>query len=173
MNIGAIGKQTTQGAFGLMKDKVQGARDVAEENILTKEKMGVFIGMSVGGFVCISLAFSFLPLIVLAPAKFALLFTLGSMLQFGGIISLRGPKTFFKNMFSAERRLFSAVYLGSVLGTLYGSLVARGYLITLAFSVVQLVALAYFLMSYFPGGTRALSFAFSGCMRVTRGVTGI
>jgi hypothetical protein len=79
--VGAIGKQTTQGALGLMKDKVQGARDVAEENIVTKEKMGVFIGMSIGGFVCISLAFSFLPLIVLAPAKFALLFTLGSMLQ--------------------------------------------------------------------------------------------
>merc|ERR1719375_1589783 len=58
-----------------MKDKVQGARDAAEENILTKEQMGAFV--------CMSLAFSFLPLIVLAPAKFALLFTLGSMLQLG------------------------------------------------------------------------------------------
>ena len=78
MNIGAIGKQTTQGAFGLMKDKVQGARDVAEENILTKEKMGVFIGMSVGGFVCISLAFSFLPLIVRPPSLLAII-RLGSL----------------------------------------------------------------------------------------------
>ena len=64
---------------------------------------------------------------------------------------------FFKHLASVERLPFSVSYGLSLVGTLYCSLVMGSYLLTLIFSIVQVVALSYFLVSYIPGGTGALT----------------
>ena len=54
------------------------------------------------------LAFTlFLPVIILAPSKFALCFTLGSVLVLGAFVSLRGWRSQLVHMFSAERLPFT------------------------------------------------------------------
>ena len=58
------------------------------------------------GFLLLSF-FVFLPVLVLAPAKFALCFTLGSGLVMAALIALRGARAQLAHMTSAERLPFS------------------------------------------------------------------
>jgi len=124
----------------------------------TKERFTTFAILAGIGIVCMILAFTFLPIVIISPHKFALLFTLGSGLMLLSFSFLRGHGNFVKHMASMERLPFSASYLTSLVGTLYCSLVMGSYLLTLIFSLIQVVALAYFLVSYIPGGTSALTF---------------
>ena len=65
-----------------------------------------FIG---SGLVFMIIAFSvFLPLIVVAPSKFALSFTVGSFLVMAGFAALRGLKQQASHMLSAQRLPFTA-----------------------------------------------------------------
>lgn len=65
-----------------------------------------FIG---AGLVFMILAFSvFLPVIALAPSKFALSFTIGSLLVMAGFAALRGLKQQASHMLSASRLPFTA-----------------------------------------------------------------
>lgn len=65
-----------------------------------------FIG---AGLVFMILAFSvFLPVIVIAPSKFALSFTIGSLLVMAGFAALRGLKQQASHMLSASRLPFTA-----------------------------------------------------------------
>lgn len=71
---------------------------------------------------------------------------------------LRGWRQQVSAMMSAERLPFSAAYLGSIVATLYAALVMRSYLLSLVCSGLQVVALLYYLLSYFPGGTTGVRF---------------
>mmetsp|Transcript_41072 Transcript_41072/g.89749 ORF Transcript_41072/g.89749 Transcript_41072/m.89749 type:complete len:146 (-) Transcript_41072:83-520(-) len=115
--------------------------------------------------------FFFLPMIVFAPQKFALLFTLGSLCFMASFSILRGHIAFFRHLISRSRILFSTTYVLSMLGTLWASLVYRSYVLTVVFSSVQVTALVWFLVSYIPGGRRALGFAWSIAWRFMRGCT--
>jgi hypothetical protein len=67
-----------------------------------------FFSLFAAGLVFLALAFTvFLPVIILAPAKFALCFTLGSALCMAGFLTLKGWRTQLGHMFSAERLPFS------------------------------------------------------------------
>lgn len=91
-----------------------------------------------GAFVFFFMAFFvFLPMLVFAPAKFALSFTFGSLCTMAAMNMLSGWKAGMEHMFSAERRLFTTVYLGSMFATLYAALYMRSYLLSLGFSIVQ------------------------------------
>lgn len=81
--------------------------------------------------------FVFLPMLVFAPAKFALSFTFGSLCTMASMNMLSGWKAGLEHMFSAERRLFTATYLGSMFATLYAALYMHSYLLSLGFSAVQ------------------------------------
>lgn len=81
--------------------------------------------------------FVFLPMLVFAPAKFALSFTFGSLCTMASMNMLSGWRAGIEHMFSAERRLFTATYLGSMFATLYAAVYMRSYLLSLGFSVIQ------------------------------------
>lgn len=53
---------------------------------------------------------------------------------------------------------FTAVYFSSLFLTLYATLMAKSYVLTLVFSVLQLCGLTSFLVSYIPGGSHMLKF---------------
>merc|ERR1719456_2186375 len=103
-----------------------------------------------------SLAFAFLPVIVFAPQKFALLYTLGSLCFLSSFAALKGHAAFLAHLLSRGRVAFSATYLVSMLGTLWASLVSRSYIFTMLAACVQVIALSWFLVSYIPGGKKAL-----------------
>ncbi|EIE25582.1 tetraspanning membrane protein [Coccomyxa subellipsoidea C-169] len=139
-----------------------------------------FLAFLASGIVFLILAFSlFLPVIILAPSKFAICFTFGSALIMGAFVSLRGWKSQLLHMFSAERLPFTIGYVGSMAGTLYAALALHSYILSLVCCCLQVVALLYYTISYFPGGTNGVKFvmkmafgAFAQCLGgVQRAVT--
>jgi hypothetical protein len=64
---------------------------------------------------------------------------------------------------------FTTTYVASMVGTLWASLIYRSYILTIVFSGVQVCALSWFLVSYIPGGRRALGMAWSMAYRLVKG----
>lgn len=54
-----------------------------------------------------------------------------------------------------------AGYIGTIFLTLYSALVLKSYVLSLVCSGLQVVALLYYVTSYFPGGSRAVKFLLS------------
>lgn len=99
------------------------------------------------------------PVLAMRPQKFALSFTCGSLLFMASFGILKGPKEHLLSMFAGDRILFTTIYLGSMVLTLYltctkGGL--RGYALVILSSVVQMIALLWYLLSFLPGGTMGL-----------------
>ena len=150
--------QNDEESAGLMSwasAKISGS---VEDLTATKERFTTFTILAISGIVCMIFAFTFLPFVIISPHKFALLFTLGSALMLASFSFLRGHVAFVKHLSSIERLPFSGSYIISLIGTLYSSLVMGSYLLTMIFSIIQIVALLYFLVSYIPGGVSALTF---------------
>ncbi|KAI8076871.1 ER-to-golgi vesicle protein transport Sft2 [Halteromyces radiatus] len=110
------------------------------------------------GILCFFLAFSFSFLIPISPGKFAATFTLGSILLLVSIAMLRGPIAHIKHMISMERLPFTISYVGSMALTLYASLGARNYILTIIFAIIQILALVWYIGSYIPGGVSTLRY---------------
>mmetsp|Transcript_83241 Transcript_83241/g.156649 ORF Transcript_83241/g.156649 Transcript_83241/m.156649 type:complete len:317 (-) Transcript_83241:34-984(-) len=126
------------------------------EVAISRRTWSYFFGYAFLGTMLISLAFGFLPMIVFAPQKFALLFTLGSLCFLSSFSVLRGHSAFIRHLLSRSRALFTVTYATSMVGTLWASLVYRSYVLTMLFSIVQVCVLAWFLVSYIPGGRQTL-----------------
>jgi len=151
------GLQGAAAVTGRTKTIARSASTQISEVAISRRTWMSFFGCVCLGSALMSLAFCFLPMIVLAPQKFALLFTLGSMFFLCSFSILKGHKAFMRHLLSRGRILFTTTYASSMVGTLWASLVYRSYVLALLFSVVQVCALAWFLFSYIPGGRRALS----------------
>ena len=109
-----------------------------------------FLACTAGAAVCFLVAFLTLPLLAIKPRKFAVAFSLGSILFMGGFCVLQGPVGFFKHLTGAERLPFTAVYVGSLAATLYFAIGQQAYLFTLIAGLAQIAALVSFLFAYFP-----------------------
>jgi|AntAceMinimDraft_5_1070358.scaffolds.fasta_scaffold26219_1 hypothetical protein len=96
-----------------------------------------------------------IPVIVVRPSKFALCFTLGSMLFMSSFALLKGPGAHVRSMITLAQLPFTACYLGSMGFTLYAALVARSYLLVVTSSSLQIATLGYYLLSFLPGGAAA------------------
>ncbi|KAI8467688.1 MAG: Got1/Sft2-like family-domain-containing protein [Monoraphidium minutum] len=118
------------------------------------EQLMYFFALLGGGMFFLFMAFFiFLPVIILAPSKFALAFTIGCCLVLSAFAALKGWRRQAALMLERERLPFTAGYLGSVGLTLYAAIFLHSYLLSLGASALQVVALLYYLTSYYPGGT--------------------
>ncbi|KAG9311044.1 ER-to-golgi vesicle protein transport Sft2 [Chiua virens] len=122
------------------------------------ERLLGFGACLIGACVCFFFAFLGLPWLPLRPAKFALAFSMGSLLVMVGFSVLIGPINHIKHLMSKERLPFSAIYLVSLGLTLYFALGAQSQLGSLLAGVVQVVALVAYILAYFPGGMQTLRF---------------
>ncbi|KDR74067.1 hypothetical protein GALMADRAFT_250801 [Galerina marginata CBS 339.88] len=129
------------------------------------ERLLGFGGCLIGAAICFFVAFLTLPLLAIKPAKFALSFSLGSILVMFGFSVLIGPINHFKHLISKERLPFSAVYFASLGLTLYFSLGAQSYIGSLLAGAVQVIALVSYVLAYFPGGTQTLRMGGSLALR--------
>jgi len=112
----------------------------------------IFIG---AGALCFAL--SIFSLSLLNPKKFAALFTFGSVLVMLSFGVLNGPKTQLKNILAKERLPYTIVYLLSMVLSLYAAIIKSSFIWTIVASVVQLLALLWFIFTYLPNGTSNLS----------------
>ncbi|WVW79525.1 hypothetical protein I302_101494 [Kwoniella bestiolae CBS 10118] len=117
-----------------------------------------FLACCAGGIACFGVAFLFLPILAIKPRKFALAFTLGSLLFMLGFAILHGPWNHLKHILSPERLPFSLAYFGSLALTLFFAIGIRSTLGTLIAAIIQVVALLSYLAAYFPGGITTLRF---------------
>ncbi len=79
------------------------------------QRFQAFVIALVGGIVFVALAlFIFLPLLLLAPSKFATSFTLGSLLFIVAFAMLRGPRSVFRQLVSPDKAIFSIIYVASI-----------------------------------------------------------
>ncbi|CAE8583540.1 unnamed protein product, partial [Polarella glacialis] len=154
---------------GKAKGLAKNASTTISENAISRQRWTTFFSGALGGVVLMSLAFAFLPMIVFAPQKFALLFTLGSLCFMSSFAALRGHSAFLRHLLSGSRLPFTITYALSMAGTLWASLVYRSYLLTIGFSAIQVSALSWFLVSYIPGGRRALGLVSSMAWRMCKG----
>lgn len=70
--------------------------------------------------------------------------------------TIKGPTKHLRSMVARDRLPFSLAYVGSMVGTLYACLVLKSYIWVVAFSAVQMVALAWYFLSFVPGGSQGM-----------------
>ncbi|PFH36281.1 SFT2 family protein [Besnoitia besnoiti] len=151
-------KDSASRILGNAQNVVAATTQSVTETPLSTQHLLVF-GLVAGvGVVFMFLAFLTLPLLVFAPSKFALLFTMGSVCFMVSLAMLRGAKALVAHLSEPTRLPFTVAYGLSLVLTLYATLWAKSYVLTLVFSLVQLIALASFLVSYIPGGKHMLKF---------------
>mmetsp|Transcript_761 Transcript_761/g.1460 ORF Transcript_761/g.1460 Transcript_761/m.1460 type:complete len:258 (+) Transcript_761:214-987(+) len=100
-----------------------------------------------------------IPLLTVRPQKFALSFTCGSITFMGSFAILKGPYAHMTSMLSGDRMYFTVIYLGSMLMTLYLTFIAggaKGYVLVLGSSALQLLALLWYLVAFLPGGAAGM-----------------
>jgi hypothetical protein len=120
---------------------------------LTQERLLAFFMLASAAALMLALAFLVgLPAAPLAPSKFAIPFTLGSLFNIGALAALRGVSGQVKHMTASERLPVSLVYVSSMLATLWAAFAMHSYILCIALSIIQLIALVYYTVSYFPGG---------------------
>ncbi|KAA8523527.1 hypothetical protein F0562_009950 [Nyssa sinensis] len=153
---------TVSGTFNVVS---KGVRDLpgnlqsATSHVPSGKSLMYFGLLLATGVFFVFIAFTmFLPVIVLVPQKFAICFTLGCSFIIGSFFALKGPKSQFVHMSSKERLPFTLGFIGSMVGTIYVSMVLHSYILSVFFSVLQVLSLVYYAISYFPGGSMGLKF---------------
>ncbi|KAG8740223.1 protein transport protein sft2 [Ceratobasidium sp. 414] len=122
------------------------------------ERLLGFGACLLGAAACFFVAFLTLPVLAFRPGKFALAFTLGSILVMFGFCVLIGPMNQIKHLMSKERLPFTAAYFGSLGLTLYFSVGSPSYFGAIISAAIQVIALLSYIAAYFPGGTQTLRF---------------
>ncbi|KAJ4362783.1 protein transport protein sft2 [Ascochyta clinopodiicola] len=105
---------------------------------------------------CIGLMFT--PVFIVKPRKFAILWTMGSVLFLAAWSVMMGPIQYVQHLISGPRLPFTAAYFGSIALTLYFSLGLHSTILTFVAVIAQLVSLLWFTVSYFPMGSTGLRF---------------
>lgn len=79
------------------------------------QRIQVFLLLLIGSLVMFSLAiFVFLPMVLLVPTKFALSFTLGSLMFMTAFAILNGPRSTLRQLIARDRIVFSTLYTLSI-----------------------------------------------------------
>lgn len=136
-------------------------------SISQQQWLAFFVLLLIGGLL-MAISFASLPLIVLAPHKFAGVFTAGSLFFLGSFAALRGVSDFVAHLTSKEKLPLTAAYFGSMLGTLWASLWYRSTLLTMVLSAVQITQLLWFFVSYIPGGSAVMGIVCDFCHGAVR-----
>lgn len=156
--VGAAG--AAKGAAGAAKGRLSNVRDnitCTGALLASPAKLAKFAGIFFLGSMFITLSLSFLPVLPIAPQKFALLFAFGSFILLSSFAVLKGPKAFFESLLQREKLPFSGSYAVGLVGTLIATIGLRSYLLTAFFAVLQAFGLLYFVASYVPGGQTILN----------------
>ncbi|EON61487.1 hypothetical protein W97_00702 [Coniosporium apollinis CBS 100218] len=125
------------------------------------DRLLVFGGLNLAALAMFATCFALMPtgVFVLKPRKFAILWTMGSVLFLAAWAVMMGPMQYVQHLLSGPRLPFTAAYFGSIALTLYFSLGLQSTILTLFSAIVQIVCLIWYLVSYFPMGSTGLRFA--------------
>ncbi|OBA21582.1 SFT2-domain-containing protein [Metschnikowia bicuspidata var. bicuspidata NRRL YB-4993] len=125
---------------------------------LSRFERVVAFGCCLGAsLLCFTLGFFVFPVLALRPTKFAVLWLMGLLLFVVSFGVLQGPNAYIRHITSSGRILFSAVFFGLILTTMYCAVVLKSTVLTIVASVVEVFAILYYAFSYFPFGTATIT----------------
>lgn len=137
------------------------------------DRMLIFAACNLGALACFVLAFALFPVLSLKPRKLVILWTLGSILFITSFAAMMGPWAYFKHLTSGPRLPFTSAYFGSLVLTMYFALSLHSTILTLLSALIQMAALIWYLVSYFPMGADGLRVATSfGARRAAAWMSG-
>lgn len=144
-------KSTTGTSFSALRHVYDGSAN-------TGRRLKFFFLFLAIATVCLVGAFMFLPVVLLFPQKFGLLFSLGSICVHVALSYLKsGPMEYLWGLISSKDTfLLSFIYFGSLYGTVWAAVVWGSYLWVLGFTTLQAGSIVWFFFSLFPGGTEGL-----------------
>jgi len=127
------------------------------------DRLLLFGGLILGALVMFVIAFALIPtgIFIVKPRKFIVLWTMGSALFLASFAVMMGPIAYVQHLLSGPRLPFTGAYFGSIALTLYFSIGLQSTFLTLIAAIVQIVALLWYLVSYFPMGSTGLRYAAS------------
>lgn len=109
----------------------------------------------------------FLPMVLLFPEKFSMLFSLSGICVHVAMSYLRVRQTdYLYDLCRRDNFPLSACYFGSIVLTLYFSLVSKSYVMVLFCTGIQAICVLWFFFSLFPGGTTGLKAVFRYGLRL-------
>ena len=130
---------------------------------------GCCLGASI---LCFVLCFFMFPVLALRPRKFGLLWTGGSVLFVVSFGVLQGPYNYMCHLLSRDRIVFTVVFFSSVLLTIYSACIIKSSILTVFTSIIEILAVLYYTVSYFPFGATTLTFFTSYIMGYVGGLVG-
>lgn len=126
------------------------------------ERLLLFVCFILGSAACFTICIFLFPVLAVKPRKFGLLWSMGSLLFVFAFGVLMGPLAYVKHLTSKERLPFTVFFFGSCFLTIYFAAISKSTLLTLPCAILELIAVVYYAVSYFPfGGTglRMMSYA--------------
>lgn len=120
-------------------------------NLTLFQRIALFAMCFGTGVFLIGMSFTFLPMIVLAPHKFAASFTMGNVLAIVSTWILVGPRAQLQSMFSPVRAVAASIYVVSLLVTLCAAFFGGKlrYIIVFAALIAEIASCKLQLLSYF------------------------
>ncbi|SCU89364.1 LAME_0E03136g1_1 [Lachancea meyersii CBS 8951] len=134
------------------------------------ERLMLFVCCILGSVACFTLCAFLLPVLAVKPRKFGLLWSMGSLLFVGAFGVLQGPVAYLKHISSRERLPFSAFFFASCFLTIYFAAFQKSALLTIPCALLELVAVIYYAVSYFPFGASGLRMISTVGVNQARGV---
>ena len=110
------------------------------------------------------------PVLAVQPRKFGLLWSMGSLLFVLAFGVLQGPIAYMKHLTSRERLPFTVFFFTSCFMTIYFAAFTKSTLLTIPCAVLELIAVIYYAVSYFPFGGTGLRMISSIGVNQARGV---
>ncbi len=128
-----------RGWFSAVKSRFVGAGDSVRSTATNMYHRNYkYFGIAFGcGLAMILLSLFFLPVAILAPRKFCVPFTLGSVCVLASFAFLQEPHAYVASLFSGNRLVFTTCYIGSLIISLYASMVAKSYVATVVATFAQ------------------------------------
>jgi len=110
---------------------------------------------------------------VLRPSKFAIPYSIATLLIFTSFGFLHGFYSYSRHLISPERWPFSAAFFGTTLMLLYGAIAIRLFAITVPLILLQAVVMLLYVISYLPGGASGVGMVGSYLAGTFRSSTGL
>jgi hypothetical protein len=127
-------------------------------NALEVEKSytNFFILLAVGlGIIMLGMVFFWM------PTKFVSLITLGSCIIIISFIFIHGTRGLIEKLFSPERRIFTLIFLISMVLGFTTSFLTTGLIVPFIFAAAQFLILIFFVLTFIPGGSSGINFIIS------------
>lgn len=138
-------------------------------NLSRTERLLLFVCFILGSIACFTICIFLFPVLAVKPRKFGLLWSMGSLLFVLAFGIFMGPVAYLKHLASKERLPFTVFFFSTCTLTIYFAAFAKSTLLTIPCAVLELIAVIYYGISYFPFGGTGLKVISSVGVNTARG----